>query len=147
MTLLQRFGDTLNTNVHFHTLVLDGVYEGHPSWRLSFHELESPGTEEVEWVARRVARQLVRLLQRRGPHDTADISETDVFSEDEPLLAALYSASVRGKIAMGPRAGQRVLRLGVRIYGNDLSKATQKRCVDVGGISLHVPSWYNRPHT
>ena len=60
VTFVQRSGDALNLNVHFHTLVLDGVYEGHPSRSLRFHGLPSPDNAEVEWVARRVARRLAR---------------------------------------------------------------------------------------
>ncbi|MEE8384412.1 MAG: transposase [Dehalococcoidia bacterium] len=89
-------------------------------------------------MARRVARQLARLLERRGLGTYTDASQTDAFSEDEPLLAALYSASVRGRIAMGRRAGQRVLRLGDRIDADDLQKPAQERCVNVGGVSLHA---------
>jgi hypothetical protein len=92
----------------------------------------------VEWVVRRFARQLVRLLERRGLGPHADPSEADLFSEDEPLLAALYSALVRGRIATGRRAGQRVLRLGDRIDSEDIDPAGQERCVNVAGVSLHA---------
>ena len=37
------------------------------------------------------------------------------LSVDQPLLAALYAASVRGRVATGPRTGQRVLRFGDRV--------------------------------
>ncbi len=55
----------------------------------------------------------MRLLQRRGllqeeaqPHDPA---------LDDSALLELAAASVQGRVASGPRAGQRVLRLGDRI--------------------------------
>ena len=118
--------------------MFDGVYEGHPSRPLGFHGLPPPDTGEVEWVVRRFARQLARLLERRGLGPDADPSSADLFPEDEPLLAALYSASVRGRIATGRRAGQRVLRLGDRIDSEDIDPAGQERCVNVAGVSLHA---------
>jgi hypothetical protein len=39
VTFVQRFGDALNLNVHFHSLVLDGVYAAGPSGALRFHGL------------------------------------------------------------------------------------------------------------
>ncbi len=37
------------------------------------------------------------------------------MADEQPLFAALYGASVAGRIATGRRAGQRVLRVGDRI--------------------------------
>ena len=55
------------------------------------------------------------MLERRGFGPDADPGEIDPVARDKPLLAALCSASVRGRIATGPRAGQTVLRFGDRI--------------------------------
>src|SRR5690606_39792072 len=44
VTFVQRFGDALNLNVHFHSLVLDGVYARTPEGRLRFYVL--PRSEE-----------------------------------------------------------------------------------------------------
>lgn len=38
--------------------------------------------------------------------------EADVFMLDEPLLAELYSASITGRVATGPRADKRIVRVG-----------------------------------
>ena len=63
-------------------------------------------------LARMTAR-VQRLLQRRGldPGD-ADFSQADPVAEDSPALAGLSSASIQGRIALGPRAGARVWRVG-----------------------------------
>ena len=47
MTFVQRFGSALNLNVHFYSLVLDGVYE------------------ELERVVRSVVRGIARLREGR----------------------------------------------------------------------------------
>jgi hypothetical protein len=117
---VQRFGDALNLNVHFHSLILDGIYEESPDGAVAFRPLPPPDDDEVERVARRVARGLARLLERRGLGPDADPSEADPLRDEEPLLAALYAASLVGRAAMGRRAGQRVARLGDRIDADDL---------------------------
>jgi hypothetical protein len=36
LTVVQRFGSSLNLNVHFHVIGMDGVYEAAPDGRLLF---------------------------------------------------------------------------------------------------------------
>jgi len=138
VTFIQRFGDALNLNLHFHTLVLDGVFEATGEAR--FRALPPPDDAEVERVARRIARGLRRLLERRGlgPHDDPEFA--DPLASDAPALAALYAASVRGKISEGPHRGQQVLRFGDRVSVDALPgmpKVTP-RCAAVAGLSLHA---------
>lgn len=135
VTFVQRFGAALNLNVHFHSLVLDGVYARTPGGFLRFHALPPPEDAEVASVATQVARRIQRLRERRGLTEGA---EPDRLAEEEPLLAALYAASVGGRIATGQRAGQRVRRLGDRIDAGDLEVLEGERCASVGGVSLHA---------
>jgi len=138
VTFVQRFGDALNLNVHFHSLLLDGVYERGPGGALRFHPLPPPEDSEVERVVAQVARRIARLLERRGLGPEADPSEVDPMAENEPLLAQLYGASVASRIATGRRAGQRVLRVGDCIDPDDLPALEGERCASVRGVSLHA---------
>lgn len=52
VTFVQRFGDALNLNAHFHSLVLDGVYARSEAGALRFHPLAPPDDTEVGRVAR-----------------------------------------------------------------------------------------------
>ncbi len=133
VTFLQRFGDALNLNVHFHTLVLDGVYEaGDGSMR--FLPLPPPGRHELERILRRIARQVERLMERRAMEPTVEL-----LAEDQPLLAGLAAASIRSRIATGHRAGQGVLRRGDCIDPGDMEeKPARVDCVAGGGFSLHA---------
>jgi len=54
------------------------------------------------------------------------------------LLLTLRAASVPCRIATGPRAGQRVMRVGDRVDADRLAAAAEDRCVALGGSRLHA---------
>ena len=89
-------------------------------------------------MAGQVARRIARLLEHRGLGPEVDPLEADPRAEGEPLLAALYGASVAGRIATGRRAGQRVLRVGDCIDPEDLPALKGERCASVSGVSLRA---------
>src|SRR5262249_34010115 len=114
VTVIQRFGGGLNLNVHYHTLLFDGVfYADRASNALDFRPLPPPTDEEVGVVLARIAARVQRLLKRRGldPGD-ADMSQADPVVEESPVLAGISGASIQGRIALGRRAGARVWRVG-----------------------------------
>ena len=65
VTFIQRFGDALNLNVHFHLLALDGVYAEDDNGCISFRPVAPPGDEEVTRVAERIARRF-NLIRYSG---------------------------------------------------------------------------------
>ncbi len=138
VSFVQRFGDALNLNVHFHSLLLDGVYAPGPEGALRVRPLPPPDDADVERVVGQVARRLAQLLEHRGLGPEADVMDADPLAEDEPLLAQLYGASVAGRIATGRRAGQRVLRVGDCIDPEDLPVLEGARCASVSGVGLHA---------
>ncbi len=53
----------------------------------------------------------------------------------------LAAASLHGRIATGPRAGQRLLRLGDRVEPEELTSSEDTlppRCASAAGLSLHA---------
>ena len=138
VTFVQRFGDALNLNVHFHSLLLDGVYALGPDGTLRFHPLPPPEDVEVERVVGQVARRIARLLDRRSLGPQSDPAEADPLADEEPLLAALYGASVAGRIATGRRAGRCVLRVGDCVDPELLRALEGERCASASGVSLHA---------
>ena len=137
VTFVQRFGDALNCNVHFHMMALDGVYALGGSERPEFHTLPAPEDEEIVELTALIATRVQSLLDRRGlgPENSKDV---DVFSRDDPGLAALYASSVRGRIAVGTNMGHRVARLGDQIDGDSLDILQSPRCAMVSGFSVHA---------
>jgi hypothetical protein len=101
-------------NIHFHTLLFDGVfYAPGEGDTIEFRPLPPPTDDEVGVVLARIAARVQRLLQRRGlDPGHADPAQADPVVEESPVLAGLSSASIQGRIALGPCAGARVWRVG-----------------------------------
>ena len=57
VTSVQRFGGAVNVHVHFHTLVLDGVFVREPDGTLRFHPAAPPTDDDVRRVIARVRRR------------------------------------------------------------------------------------------
>ena len=66
VTFIQRFGDALNLNVHFHMLALDGVYSVDEKGFIHFHPAPPPSDAVMVRVVARILRRLERLLEKRG---------------------------------------------------------------------------------
>jgi hypothetical protein len=112
VAILQRFGSALNLNVHFHALVLDGVFAEDGSGGLRFHPATAPSDEEMDRVLATIDRRIRRLLARRRVAIDHDDGDTDPWTVEAPVLAGLAGASVQGRAALGPRAGRMVRRAG-----------------------------------
>jgi Transposase zinc-binding domain/Putative transposase len=110
VTLIQRFGSAANLNIHLHCLVLDGVYlnrDGVPV----FYEAAAPSTDELEAVLLKIITRTMRILTRLGvvieEPEPSYLAETDT----DGALRVLQDASCTYRIALGPRAGQKLLSL------------------------------------
>src|SRR5437870_791524 len=97
VTFVQRFGDALNANPHFHCVALDGVYAAGKDGRPEFHQLPAPENEEVLDLTTIVAERVQSLLKRRGLDGEADAQDADPLSAGDPGMASLLANSVRRK--------------------------------------------------
>jgi hypothetical protein len=139
VTFIQRSGGAINLNVHYHVLVIDGVYAAAEGTKTpTFSPLPPPDDDEIARVTAAIAKRIVRLLKRRGLLVDEGAPAEDPLLRDEPLLAGCASASIRQRIATGPRRGQAVMRLGDRIEAEDVESVPGKRCASVQGFSLHA---------
>jgi hypothetical protein len=141
VTALQRAGGALNTHVHFHTLVLDGVFTEAPGGALAFHAAPGPSDAEVAAALATIRQRVQRLLVRRGlePGDDAT-GPADRLVDESPVLAGIVGASVQGRVALGLRAGARVRRLG---DARDPATVTSRgpRQAHLDGFDLHANVW------
>jgi len=137
VTLIQRFGSSANLNIHLHCLVLDGVYrrtEGQPI----FDAARAPTSDELASLLDRIIARLMKMLTRAG-HLVEEQGMTylaDADADADNPLATLQAASCTYRIALGPRAGQKVLSL--RTGDSRDEKITHGLCADAHGISLHA---------
>jgi len=138
VTFVQRCGDALNLAPHFHSLVVDGVYAADANGQPEFHELPPPEDADVVRVATLVAKRVESLLKRRGLGPDDDPDDADTLGRDQPGLAAIYSASIRGRIAWGPHVGNRVMAVGDQVDGDSLEALQSSRCATVSGFSVHA---------
>ena len=135
VTLIQRFGSAANLNIHLHCLVLDGVYRmtgGIPV----FQEARAPSLEALQALLAKIIARLMRLLTRQG----VLIEERGVRYlaglEADQALTPLQAASCTYRIAMGPRAGQKVLSLQTIAGRGEFPTPTL--CANAHGFSLHA---------
>ena len=110
VTFVQRFGSSLNLNPHVHVLMLDGVYVDGDEAPV-FVAAPPLSDQAVRQIVETSARRIIRLCTKRGQLDD---TAADPLADEEPVLAALTAASVRGLIATGARAGQRLRRAPAR---------------------------------
>jgi len=141
VTAVQRAGGALNVNVHFHTLVLDGVFTEDAEGALTFHPAPGPSDAEVAAALATIRQRVQRRLVRHGlePGDEAT-GPADPLVDESPVLAGIVGASVQGRVALGHRAGARVRRLG---DARDTSSATVRgtRQAHLEGFDLHANVW------
>ena len=134
VSFIQKFGSSLNATPHYHCLLLDGGYTFSDDSSAPFFVATPPPTDEdVKQIAETVAARALRLLEKRGVIGEQDLY--DPFSDENPLLAGMTAASVRGMIATGERAG-----LPVRRVLSDPARGvrTSPLCYVSRGFSLHA---------
>src|SRR5205823_4600083 len=66
VTVIQRFGSGLQLNVHYHSLLVDGVFTEAADGSLRFHPAQPPTDAEVGRLVATVRTRILRLLRRRG---------------------------------------------------------------------------------
>ena len=103
-----------------------------------FRPVGPPSDAEVARVAGRVHRRVMGLMELRGLGRRADPDEADSLRLDEPLLAELYSASITGRVATGPRAGKRIVRAGDEVDSENAAMKSGRCCASVEGFSVHA---------
>ena len=136
VTLIQRFGSALNLNVHFHMLVLDGVYRRDVAQdRLQFVPVPAPSTEELKGLVQRIAERIGRSLERSGLI-TRDIENAYLAFDpgEEAPINALLGHSITYRIATGSREGQKVFTLQTLPAEPD----APREVAESSGCSLHA---------
>jgi hypothetical protein len=136
ITLIQRFGGSLNLNVHYHMLFLEGGYF-HARKGPKFWKSGPPSDEDVEALVVTIAKRVIRFFQKKGYfQDDVDSAVPEKDLAQETLMPEIQAASIQSRIALGERKGGWVRRLGM------IDRLQVKRggrlCAQVAGFSLHA---------
>lgn len=115
VTAIQLAGSFANANVHFHTLVPEGVWHELPDGSLGFHPLPPPTDEDVEAIAVRIVGRVARLLARRDGDSVDDEPDALAQAQAEALQLPMPWAEPP------PR-----------------TSSSRRRCALVDGFSLHA---------
>ena len=111
VTLIQRFGSALNLNIHFHMLFLDGVYRVDGTGAPVFRQSAAPSAPDLQALLERIALRIGQTLEKRGLIER-DIENAWLAGDGEGgALDDLLGHSITYRIAVGPRAGQKLFTL------------------------------------
>jgi hypothetical protein len=92
-----------------HILFLDGVFAESDK---IFSAVEKLQDQQVEVVLAAIAEKIIKLCWKRGfisdDPDQVQVGKMDSLFDEGSAISAALSASIKGKIAFGPRAGQNV---------------------------------------
>ena len=145
VTFVQRFGSSLNLNLHDHFICLDGVYLDRSAQGLKpkFVKIAPPSDADIAAVVTKLSQRVIRKLRQLGylelDLDATTATGYDPLVDDAPELARTLSASVQQRIAFGERAGQQVRRIGSGFgYEGEHPTLSGPRCASVHGFSLHA---------
>jgi hypothetical protein len=125
----QRFGGSLNLNVHYHVAVPDGVFtfarEDAPA---TFHPLPAPDRAELQDIASDVAIRTLTWLRRRDllrdePDETYDETDSTEQRDCSALGACLEGSLGLGELTALPERNQ------AEIHGDDALPVPSKYAV------------------
>jgi hypothetical protein len=123
-------------NVHFHLLVLDGVYRREGEGRLQFVPVPAPTSAELNRLVQRIAERIGRSLEGSGliARDIENAYLTFDPAEEAPINS-LLGVSITYRIATGPREGQKVFTLQTLPGKPD---GARREVAESSGFSLHA---------
>jgi len=110
VAFVHRFGSYLNSHVHFHVLVTDGVFSGDAEGGAEFHPATDLTTADIAAVQKKIRRRGLRWLHRHGHLD-----DLAVHALDAPDHAGGWSVDAQVEIPDWDRHGlERLVRYCAR---------------------------------
>jgi hypothetical protein len=161
VAVIQRANGDLRLNPHVHAIFLDGVYAadregargagrgrcgpevpaGGDGRGLMFHPALAPSQDDIETLAGRVSKRILRFLQRRkvitlvtAPGDgEVTVVGDETMGEQDPLLARLLAAATVGAV---PASKRKPLRIVLDPDERPVGKGTL--CAQAHGFNVHA---------
>ena len=114
-----------NLNIHLHCLVLDGVYRIQ-NGVAEFCSVRPPTAEQLQSLLSQIIKRIMKALTRNGALIEEEGMSYLAEMEMDAALAPLQSAACTYRIALGSRAGQKVLTLKTISAQNTQSQENKK---------------------
>ncbi|MCP4099908.1 MAG: hypothetical protein GY750_00545, partial [Lentisphaerae bacterium] len=135
----QRFGSSLALNIHFHALVLDGVYttDGPDSIPV-FHPAPPLTQGEVQLVRQSIHRRVNRVLKAHGLLPSPGSDPSAPTDEHDSLLPFLQAASIQSRVALGPDSGKPIAKLTDHAAATPGQPSLPPLTSNEQGYSLHA---------
>jgi len=126
-------------NIHFHLLVIDGVYLPRDNAPPLFRWVMAPDRVELKTLVQRISHRIGRCLERQGllTRD-AEAAWLNLETPDttDPM-AQLLGSSVTYRVAVGLQQGRKAFMLQTLAPIQDQDKASD-RVAKLAGFSLHA---------
>ena len=139
VTFVQRFGGSLNLNVHFHVVVLDGVFTRDAEGHVGFAATPAPTRAELDAIVRRVQDRSLAWLRRRGLLDERPLEErSNETSAPNALDACAAIAMQRGMVKTLSAEADAAAAGDAEGDHGDARTGKTELAVDRDGFNLHA---------
>jgi hypothetical protein len=143
LTIMQRFGGSLNNNPHVHAPAIDGVYTLDEKTGLPrFHFQAAPTPAEMQMVAQDVRDRVLKMLIRRGLIGEETHESNEEKKVDDALEACRNVASSRGRFERIDDKG----RAQQDLFPEDLPFSRRKKSPwagDIDGFSVEAGAHFD----
>ncbi len=122
-------------------LECDGLYTRGEDGSPIFTRVPGIENDELACVVRGVSRRVIKYLQKieRLSEGGEEVYIGDGRDEEHEAFSHLKRASVSSRIALGPRAGLKVRRIGGSFgFEEEIPKSQSYGCVSMNGFSIHA---------
>lgn len=137
VTLIQRFGGSINLNVHFHQLYLDGVYEldgeGKP---YGWQKTKAPTRDELAELLNKITHRITKRLEKLGFISRDEEEHLQINLGDGDALAKLQAGAVTYRFSLGPNKGKKALTL--KTLPEQDHSSSKGLVAKSSGFSLHA---------
>ncbi len=132
VNFVQRFG-SMNLNVHFHVVVLDGVFTRDARAGVQFHAASPLARDELEAIVRRTRDRAVTWLRRHGHLDERATEERGEDAQGQSALGACAAIAIgRGQVSTLPHVDSLPHDTGDTVPDGPVL------AVDLDGFNLHA---------